>query len=1162
MIKKRRIGNIMAMVMCILLIAFSVTLTVQNFVIKKEQNDNGSLSTSTALDDSFYAGLIASDAVDINEYIFDYNEDGTEAKIIGLNFTGTWIPTPSNNASPNTGRVLKIPETVQYTINGQESSIPVTAVDLTSWYNGTADSEFNRKASIIACIQAVIIPKSVKTIAEGSFWGFSSLVYFESPFIGTKRGSSALGSGNSKPLMTMFKNVYSGVNGFNTLSGYETTESIGQSNVRTYPLSTEPTITPMTTSWSESENLQTGTVAFEVPGSLKKVKITDETAIGIRALNNLGEQLSNGSVVTGYRGVENIEIEIKPGSSVPIQPYAFADCYNLRKITLPTKNITLSTGILSSCYNLEELVLPANITSIPKDSFANCRSLTKVTLPTSIENIENGAFSGCTILEKMDIYANTPETIINTGRTFNLPTSLKFVDTDAFSECTKIKELIFPNSVQFIGESALKSCVGLEYLSVPFVGCHRGGQHLIMSGNQVCNANNNAYHSLFGYIFGQNASITGTYSASQGFNSNSPEQTITFQIPSSLTTLIISDDTSISYGALHSLTSVESITIGGSASINEQILKDNIKLKELSITSIPSNLSNLFAVGTLGGNLFDSNNRLPVSLKNIVINNSPIVKSGTFYNCQEIQSVEITANTTYIEEQIFHNNPKLKSLKLPFTGCQNGEVFSHWEGNHYYYYWWRDAALRNSTSWLFSPTQYNGSYPNRTLGNENYYAGYMRYIPTSLESVEITNESTIGYYSFVNFSSLKKIAISNAPGSIAGGCMSGCYNVEELSLPYIGYNLNGNGDSGYTHTLGFVFGESSFTNTYRVNQFRSYYIPNSLKYVTIQNTLTSITNRAFADMKSLEVFRTNGSVTMLNDYAFYNCENLHTFDVPNASFSHVGSYAFYNCQKVRDIDEFTTEATTTIGAYAFASTAIADVDLTKYTSVGNYAFSGCLNISAINIPNGVTIGEGVFQGCAYLTNVTLIQKVLTKNLFKNCVSLAEINLLGITLIPEGVFSGCSSLQSSGLTLDTAVSEIGPYAFYNCASLSVFNVSNNTISIGSYAFGGCKGLENMTIPRETTTIASNGWVGCDPNFYFYVYREEVDWPATWVDNWNCDFPVYVIGSVDENAFTYSYSIEYKGYFITGVNDNVSLSGIVTLPHRYQGLKVVGICLALL
>ena len=95
----------------------------------------------------------------------------------------------------------------------------------------------------------------------------------------------------------------------------------------------------------------------------------------------------------------------------------------------------------------------------------------------------------------------------------------------------------------------------------------------------------------------------------------------------------------------------------------------------------------------------------------------------------------------------------------------------------------------------------------------------------------------------------------------------------------------------------------------------------------------------------------------------------------------------------------------------------------KYTvtSIGDYAFYDCDDLTSVTIPNSVTsIGEYAFSSCSGLTSVT---------------------------IPNSVTS------------------IGESAFQYCSGLTSVTIPNSVTSIGKEAFSGCTGLTSVTIPRH-------------------------------------------------------------------------------------------------
>ena len=94
------------------------------------------------------------------------------------------------------------------------------------------------------------------------------------------------------------------------------------------------------------------------------------------------------------------------------------------------------------------------------------------------------------------------------------------------------------------------------------------------------------------------------------------------------------------------------------------------------------------------------------------------------------------------------------------------------------------------------------------------------------------------------------------------------------------------------------------------------------------------------------------------------------------------------------------------------------------TSIGNYAFYNCSDLTSMTIPDSVTsIGDNAFSSCSGLTSVTIPDSV--------------------TSIGDGAFSWCSGLTS--LTIPSSVTSIGNYAFGGCISLTSVTFSGKDIA---------------------------------------------------------------------------------------------------------------------
>ena len=77
------------------------------------------------------------------------------------------------------------------------------------------------------------------------------------------------------------------------------------------------------------------------------------------------------------------------------------------------------------------------------------------------------------------------------------------------------------------------------------------------------------------------------------------------------------------------------------------------------------------------------------------------------------------------------------------------------------------------------------------------------------------------------------------------------------------------------------------------------------------------------------------------------------------------------------------------------------------------------------------------------------------------------------------YTGAANIPSSVTYNDTtySVTEIGNYAFYNCARLTEATIPNSVTMIGDHAFEDCSGLTSVTIPNSVTMIGGYAFEGC-------------------------------------------------------------------------------------
>ena len=213
-----------------------------------------------------------------------------------------------------------------------------------------------------------------------------------------------------------------------------------------------------------------------------------------------------------------------------------------------------------------------------------------------------------------------------------------------------------------------------------------------------------------------------------------------------------------------------------------------------------------------------------------------------------------------------------------------------------------------------------------------------------------------------------------------------------------------------------------------------------------------------------------------------------------SSVTSIGEYAFNGCMGLTSMT--IPSSITSIGKDAFNTCEyLASIIIpSSVTSIGSSAFYGCSSLTSIIIPSSVTsIGSSAFSGCSGLTSITVESGNTVYDSRDNCNALIETatNTLiiasknttfipaSITSIGNGAFSGLMELTS--ITIPSTVTSIGKSAFSGCTGLTSITIPASVKYINAYAFSGCTGLLSANggsgiIFEDTTTWRSSSTLG--------------------------------------------------------------------------------------
>lgn len=538
-------------------------------------------------------------------------------------------------------------------------------------------------------------------------------------------------------------------------------------------------------------------------------------------------------------------------SMLEIGKSAFMSATNLKTVTFNDGLQVIGENAFEKCENITSVAIPDSVTTISGSAFYDCKALTSVTLGRGITSIGRYAFLNS------NMYATSVDGVYYVGNwAFDSETNVSDIQTEAGVQTVVragtvgiadsafrsrgFSEIFLPDSVEYVGQSAFRSCATLRRIDLganvrvlgesAFRDCSQLGRNRINLGNKLekidnyvfancTDFGNPTYLEIYYKDFTLPSTVTsvGTYAfLNSGFWTKS--QTPEIYVGKWLVGYRVSSDETEQRPVY-----VKEGTVGIA---NYAFYKKDL----ITTVTIPESVKYIgMAAFAQCANLQIVNISLFCELEEI--------PDYAFYKCSMLYEVSVPPTIKRIGRSAFYK-----------SGLMVANIAEDVESIGDYAFYGCESVVE---------VKFEGTNPQlKTIGN--YAFGGV----SKLERIVLPGGVTaIGNSAFARCTSLKSVSLGTSLQTLGNGAFASCSSLERIVLP----------------------------ETLKTIAERTFYKCSSLTSVTMEG-VQQIDDYAFYRCENLTNIRLPQSLTSIGSYVFFRC-SLESVCIPD-NVAYVGAHAF------------------------------------------------------------------------------------------------------------------------------------------------------------------------------------------------------------------------------------------------------------------------------